>query len=175
VRPKNDNSKYVPMDSRKLDDKTLYIKISSFGTNNGHNIDSVIKANAAALQSMPNLVLDLRGNGGGSDYTYNPLINYIYDGPATDIGNDVLSTDANIAGWKKLLDDKDLTEEGAAPIRVTIKNMEDMKGGWVRNSEDYVFPTREVLPNPAHIVILIDKGCASTTSNSCFLPAKATK
>jgi len=168
-------STYVPVASRKLSEKTLYIKISSFSPSNGNNIDSVFKVNAEALKTMPYLVLDLRGNGGGSDYTFSPILPYVYTDPIHNIGVDVLSTDANIAGWTKELDDKDMSEENKNEIRGIIKQMEDGKGKWVSLGEDNVTSDYKRLPNPSKIIILVDKGCASTTEQFLLFARQSSK
>ncbi|TSD67037.1 hypothetical protein FFF34_006460 [Inquilinus sp. KBS0705] len=159
---------YVPVASRKLTDKTLYIKISNFGTSNYKNIDSVFKANDEALKAMPYLVLDLRGNGGGDDYSYSPILPYIYTNPIKTIGADVLSTAANIAGWKKELEDPDMAEETKNDIKGKINNMEKNVGKFVTGNDDYTNSDMKVLSSPKKVVVLIDKGCASTTEQFLF-------
>lgn len=162
VREKTTGS-YEPVASKKISNKTLYIKISSFSPSNANNIDSVLRVNDAALRSMPYLILDLRGNGGGADYTYVPLLRYLYTNPVHNIGVDVLATDANIRGWKNWLDDKDRSEENAKFIQSVITAMEANKGKMVNVNDDQTTTMEQVLPYPAKVAILIDKGCASTT------------
>lgn len=52
------------IDARSLSANTFYIKMSSFGLANKRPIDSILKANEQLLNTTPNLVLDIRGNGG---------------------------------------------------------------------------------------------------------------
>jgi hypothetical protein len=162
VREKTTGS-YIPVASRKLSDKTLYIKISSFSPSNSKNIDSVLEVNKNALATMPYLVLDLRGNGGGADYTYVPLLRYLYTNPVHNIGVDVLATDANIKGWSNWLNDKDRSEENTRFIQGVITTMEANKGKMININDDQTTTMDKVLPYPAKVAILIDKGCASTT------------
>lgn len=167
-------SNYVPVASKKLTGKTLYIKISSFSPSNGKNIDSVFNVNKALLDTMPNLVLDIRGNGGGSDFTFHPILPYIYTNPVKDYGVDVLATEANIDGWKKILDDPDLSAENKQAILDIIKKMEANKDRLVSLGNDGIDSSFSALPYPRKIVILIDKGCASTTEQF-LLAAKQSK
>jgi hypothetical protein len=175
VREKQQPANYVPVASKKLDDKTLYIKISNFGTSNAKNIDSVFKVNEEALKNMPYLVLDLRNNGGGADYTYEPILPYVYTNPVRSIGVDVFATETNIAGWKKYLEDKDMPDENKKSISGTIEQMEANKGKWVNIADDYVDSARKPLHYPSKVVILIDKGCASTTEQFLLYARQSSK
>jgi hypothetical protein len=53
----------------QLDKNTLYFRIPSFGSNYKKAIDSVLVANKELLSRTPNLIIDIRNNGGGSDYS----------------------------------------------------------------------------------------------------------
>lgn len=154
---------YEPVASYKLNAKTLYIKIASFGASNAKNIDSIIALNKANLSAMPYLVLDLRDNGGGADFTYAPLLPYLYTNPIVNRGADVWSTDSTIAGWRRTLDDPDLPAVEKDYINQIIAKMEANKGKFVNYVSENVDSSLTPLPNPVKIVILINRGCASTT------------
>ena len=139
---------YVAVDSKKLSDSTLYLKISTFNASNAKRIDSMFRAHRQDLTSMPNLVLDLRNNGGGSDFSYKPILPYLYTNPVKTVGVDVFSTDANIAGWKKILEDKDIPEESRKWINNIINNMENNKGKMISMVNDEIDTLDKVLPYP---------------------------
>lgn len=157
------SSKYEPVAFKKLSSKTAYLKISTFDSSNGKNIDSIINANKILLNDMPNLIIDLRGNGGGSDWTFAPLMNLVYTGPVKHIGNDLLSTDTNIEGWKSFLADEDRSEDNKQGIRTIIQNLEANKGKMVTNTKDLDITGYIAVASPKKVAILIDKGCASST------------
>jgi len=173
--PEPPSYKYVPVESKRLSDKTLYIKISSFSPGNAKNIDSILRVNAEALKTMPNLVLDLRNNGGGADYTYEPLVPYIYSNPAKLIGVSVLATEANIKGWKQYLDDPDMSEGNKKSIRNTVTMLEAGKGKWVSTADDETISNYKKLASPARVVILIDRNCASTTEQFLLFARQSSK
>jgi hypothetical protein len=170
TNPARPNSKYEPVAFRKLSNKTLYLKISSFDPSHAKNIDSIVKANQAVLLSTPNLVLDLRDNGGGADYAFGPLMNLVYTGPVKLIGNDLLSTDANIAGWKNYLNDDDLQESNRKSIESTIKVLTENKGKLVLHAGD-----NDIQHYPAKVVILINRGCASSTDQFLLFARESKK
>jgi len=154
---------YDPFSSKKLDDKTLYIKIASFSLSYTKKIDSLFKANEDALKTMPNLILDLRDNGGGGDMAYQPILPYIYTDPVKNIGVSLYATEGNIKGWKKNAANPDLTEDEKKWFDGAVANMEAHKGEWINWSDDGTYSNFTKLPNPSKVVILIDRGCASST------------
>jgi hypothetical protein len=167
--------KYEPVAFSKLSAKTAYLKVSTFDSSNGKNIDSIITANKAALSDMPNLIIDLRGNGGGSDWTFNPLMNLVYTGPIKHIGNDLLSTEANIEGWKNYLTDEDRSEGNKQSIRETVKSLEANKGKMVTNTKDFTINGYTSVASPSKVVILIDENCASSTEEFLLMARQSKK
>ena len=166
---------YEPVASRLLNNQTLYMKISSFAPSNAKNIDSMVKHRDKELRSLPYLVIDLRNNGGGSDFTYSPLLPYLYTSPVKNIGVDVYSTDATIAGWKLILKDNDIPESSKEEIRTMIAKMEAGKGTFVNIVDDTIDSSFQSLTNPARIVILVDKNCASTTEQFLLFARQSSK
>lgn len=166
---------YVPVSSKKLSDKTLYIQVSDFDPSNYKRIDSIFKANQEALNSMPNLVLDLRDNGGGSDFSYTPILPYIVTGPVKNIGVDVLATEANIAGWKKVLSDPDIPDDNKKSISRMIETMENNKGKLVNIVDDEIDSSYKTLAYPRKVAILINRGCASTTEQFLLAAMQSSK
>lgn len=166
---------YTPVAAQKLSDKTLYLKIASFSPSNAKNIDSLLKAHEATLASTPNLVLDLRDNGGGSDFTYLPLLPYLYTQPVKGIGVDVLATQSNIDGWKVLLNDDEIPEQNKKSIAGIIANMEQHKGQLVSIVPDYIDSSYKPMAYPKKVVVLINRGCASTTEQFLLYARQSAK
>ena len=164
-----------PVTSHKVNQKTLYIKISSFGASNAKRIDSVMAANKDNLSTMPYLVLDLRGNGGGGDFAFSPLLPYLYTNPISGAGADVWSTDSTIAGWKRYLEDPDLPASSRDEINGIIRKMEAAKGTFVNYDPASVDSSLTPLPNPVKVIILIDRGCASATEEFLLAAKQSAK
>jgi len=64
-----------------LGNKNYYIKIGSFQWGNQSIVKKLVQQNEEKLKNANLLIVDVRNNGGGSDYTYMPLLPYIYSGP----------------------------------------------------------------------------------------------
>lgn len=86
---------------KQLDKNTLYFRIPSFDPNQKNAIDSLLDANDEMLSKMPNLIIDIRGNGGGSDFSFSNIIPYLKTNPISTVGVEYLSTSMNN---KRMLD-----------------------------------------------------------------------
>lgn len=148
--------------ARRLSDKTYYIGIGSFDESNTWSVDSLFHADSAILASVPNLILDLRGNGGGSDFVYSPLRAWLYTNPIISAGVDVLATDDNIKGWAALLEAKDIPEANKITLRRIIEQMQGRNGQMVEIFHSDTVALSGSRPFPQKIAILINGECASS-------------
>ena len=151
------------LSSRKLSDSTLYIQIGTFGEWNAMPIDSMIEANRNNLETMPNLIIDIRNNGGGSSFSFMPLISYIYTDPIHMIGSDVLATQANTAAWEALLDNPFIPEEMKPELEEFIDNMRSHPGQLIKASPDTIVTLDYVTHYPRNIVVLYNGNSASAS------------
>ena len=163
------------IDFKKLSPNTNYLKISSFETEYKSNIDSILKENESLLNSTANLILDLRDNGGGADNLWQPLIQYLYTDPLKTIGVDALATDTTIVGWKKYLEDKNLSNESVNEIKATIAKMEKAKGKWVSLDTDQIDSSFKAKLFPKKVIILINKWCGSSTEEFLLMARQSSK
>jgi len=161
--------------SKALSTKTLYIKISTFNQSNAKNIDSLFKANQSNLSKMPYLILDLRNNGGGADFSYRPITPYLYTNTFKHIGADVLSTEDNIAGWAAIATTDGIPPDQKVFISDVIEKMEQRKGKLVSFSDDQNVSLDSVAPYPKKVIILVNKNCGSTTEEFLLLAKQSSK
>ncbi len=63
----------------KLSDKTTYLRIPSFNIEKYKLIDSLVESNLKTIEKSPNLIIDLRDNGGGGDRSYKALLPLVFD------------------------------------------------------------------------------------------------
>ncbi len=163
------------IDGKLLSENTLYMKIGSFNQNFAKDIDSLFKANKANLNKMPNLVLDLRNNGGGADFSYKPIVPYLYTNTIKLIGPDVLSTDDNIAGWEAVATTDGLSAGQKTSIHELTKKMEQNKGKMVSINEDRNLSIDSISLFPKKVIILINKHCGSSAEEFLLLAKQSTK
>ncbi|AXY74698.1 hypothetical protein D3H65_12205 [Paraflavitalea soli] len=161
--------------AKNLSANTFYLKIGSSDLKHKPAIDSILKANEGLLNSIPNLVLDFRDNGGGADATWAPLIPYLYTQPIKEIGADVWATELTIAGYKKYLEDKNLPQANRDRLLRKIAKMEAAKGKWIRGNEDEINSSFTAKPFPQKVVILINRWCGSATEEFLLAAQQSTK
>ena len=161
---------------KDIDDSTAYLRIKSFDDHFAKKIIAEIKSNENKIISKPYLIIDVRYNGGGSDFSYSPLLPFIYTNPIKTIGIDVLSTPDNIKSWQKVIDENPkLPENVKKNIADVITQMSQNPNKFIniRNDEiDTILQAAYVFPRK--VAILIDEGCASSTEQF-LLAAKQSK
>ena len=170
-----ENNNVQIIDAKSLSQKTFYIKIGTFDIDYKSTIDSILNENESLLKSTPNLILDLRNNDGGSDNSWGSLIPYFYTNPIKYIGVDLLASESNIAGWKKYLEDKNLSKETRCEIENKIAKMEAQKGKWVNMGDDQIDSSMRPKPFPQKIVVLINRWCGSSTEELLLAATQSSK
>lgn len=88
---------------QQLDEQTLLLRLPSFEWSEKKMIDSLLKSQQALLKKTPNWIIDIRGNGGGTDYTFQSLIPYLYTQAYIGKPDEYWSSEDNIAILEKNL------------------------------------------------------------------------
>ncbi|RZJ75340.1 MAG: hypothetical protein EOO45_05910 [Flavobacterium sp.] len=91
---------------KRLSSKTAILKLGSFDYPHLKTIDSLIESNKILLESE-NLIIDLRGNPGGSTTAYQKLLPYISGKAIRNTGTEFLSSKTyigNLESYKKTID-----------------------------------------------------------------------
>ncbi|MGB6230590.1 MAG: S41 family peptidase [Litorimonas sp.] len=83
-----------------LPDATPWFRLPNFAVESGQVIARLVEENRALLEGADRLVLDLRGNGGGSDSSYAPLLPFVVDDSFETVGAEILVTDRNLAAFE---------------------------------------------------------------------------
>lgn len=133
---------------KSLSPFTALLQITSFDRSNKKIIDSIVGSNWGTLTQIPNLIIDIRNNGGGQDYVYDTLLSLAYTNEI--LNYDVLyrASPENIAQWRKR--DKNIAD-----------SMEKYAGGFYRrhiNNRKHPI----ISANPRQIVILCNRNVGST-------------
>jgi len=149
----------------QISDKTVYVRIPSFDMSNKRSIDSVLRVNHEKIIRTPNLIIDLRNNGGGSDDAYSSLIPYLYTNPIRTVGLELLSTELNNAALLALSKDTLYDEKSRKEFKETYDKLNLNLGKYVRVKENIISidSMDRILPFPQKVAILINEYCGSTT------------
>ncbi len=158
---------------RQLDPKTLYIRLAVFNQREVDQLDSLLRANAALISRTPDLIFDVRGNGGGNSSSSDELIKLIYTNPISYPSWDYRSSpeliESTQATIKSMMKDSVNNAFFIRRQRFLLNGLLANPGGMVSEGEDLTRPA-DVSPdaNPKRIALLIDKGCGSSTEFFVF-------
>jgi hypothetical protein len=153
---------------KKLSPSTALITIPSFDNRYRAPLAAVLKQHHAALAARRNWIIDVRGNGGGSDSTYQALLAWLLPNGWVEVSAQWLVTTENIeahqracalfspgdAECTKFMDEAVRRMQGASAG--TFVEQEDGHG-WSLQHAETVEPRR-----PQRVVVLIDDLCGSS-------------
>ncbi len=153
---------------RELSRQTMLITLPSFASQNREPLVALLKKHHAALAAHRNWIVDVRGNGGGSDSSYDPILPWLLSDETATAGAAWLSTPTNIRGQEEVCAawaPGDAVCEKEAKIGAA--RMRSVKPGEYVNQEDfgaiaYERPEKPEPRRPARVAVLIDGHCGSS-------------
>lgn len=163
-----------------LDDTTALYRIASFNANYRLKIDSLTKANAANLAHTRLLIVDVRGNGGGSDGSYGSLVPYLYTNPVVERSAAIYSTPENNStyanpSWPGVSASEKKYYAG-------LKHRLDAHSGQLvpmdrlgRQNYTVRRKRRQLHPTLTRVAVLQNRFCASTTEQFLLLARQSKK
>lgn len=117
---------------RRLSEPTMWLRIPDFGRERAAPLNALLEANADALNTTPNLIIDHRANGGGDDYVCYPLLPLLYTPPIYAIDVEMRATADNIALRQAIADRITDSLEAIAAIEMQNRIMADHLGEYVQ-------------------------------------------
>ncbi|WP_199140302.1 S41 family peptidase [Pedobacter sp. ASV12] len=161
---------------KPLSSQTLLISLPSFDYAEKKNVDSLMKKYEAELLATPNWIIDMRGNMGGSDFTYSPFLPYLYTNPIATWVSEYWATADNIAIYEQELTNKNLNKDAAGYMANIVSLMKKNIGKFVNpaGSDTALITLAKVYDYPKKVALLIDRNSASS-AESFLLMAKQSK
>lgn len=147
---------------KQLDSTTLLLTVPTMDESVRLQLDSLIKANRKLLAGTPNLIIDCRNNGGGSDITYYPLKPFLYTQPVTGERMQLWATPDNADKFAEMGKNKDFPWTWRMYGRHTARKMRRHYGHFIGKTGQYKERMKHVMPYPQRVAVLIDGGCASS-------------
>lgn len=148
-----------------LDDSTYFLRVPSFYDETANEF--VLK-NWNEITSRPNLIIDIRYNGGGQDNFYAELAKLIYTKPYESKGVEWYATEGNIKLFEDAIKNGEYKngEEGLKWIQSLLEAMKKNVGGFVthpysQNDSD-IREKDTVYAMPRKVGIIINEGNASS-------------
>lgn len=171
-QPKSEiRKKYNTFHLSYIDD-IPYLRLPDFYTVERSFVDSLMTSNHEKILNSDFMIIDVRGNGGGNDGTYFPVLPYVLTGPIKLPVNGFWLSEYNI---QKVMDYK-TGQPGKEIAQYTKQEKEDYdfmianKGtASFENPDDFwTFETDTLYQGPKKIAILTDKETASSGETFVF-------
>jgi hypothetical protein len=181
--------------ARALSDETFLVTIPSFALQYKPALDALTKKHDAEIKRRPNLIIDLRGNGGGADPAFSSLLPYLYTQPFVTVGLDIFVTKENTDAWEALITPisaaekrtpasrlramwsipKEEKETRALVVDIVKKMRAATDGTFLCCGADSLDTLPEVFPLPSRVAILMNRQCGSTTEQFLLLARQSKK
>ncbi|NCP19308.1 MAG: hypothetical protein GW855_09155 [Erythrobacter sp.] len=137
---------------RRLSADTVLLRVPTFDIDYLEAFEALLAEHHDEITSTPNLLIDLRGNTGGSDQTYARLMSYLYTRPIYQIGVELRDTQRNLAALQANIDSGDYPAEVQEFVRNLLDRAAASDSEFVPLSQDgfeivtypqvYAFPRR---------------------------------
>lgn len=165
---------------KEINKTTLLLRIQSFNGALKKQIDSVITANKAKIESTENLIIDIRNNGGGSDGSFAEIIPYLYTNPIRSIRTQFYSTKLNNQRMLHLYENYEkygISQEDSEFLKKSYDVLNAKLGQFVSLQDDGIVTVKKsdkIYPYPKNVGIIINKGNGST-AEEFLLAAKQSR
>jgi hypothetical protein len=148
----------------QISDSTFYIRVNSFGYDYA---EKAIKKFWSVVTSLPNLIIDIRNNGGGQDNYYQILTDLIYTTPYESKGVEWYATESNIKMYEDAMKNGDIKngEEGIKWTKALVAEMKKDVGKFVVHplmGKDKTISNDKIYPYPKKVGIIINENNASS-------------
>ena len=159
------------------DSKTAVLAIKTGNLEYKIDLDTLISAHQTQLDRIEHLIIDLRGNSGGGDDTYNNVIPFIYTNPIVSHGAYLWTSNNNIGLFEQYLYHPDLPEDTRESIEKIVNEGKAHPNSFVLLGESET-DTLELQVNntfPKKVSILIDGECMSATEEFLLKAKQSSK
>ncbi len=172
--------KVDPFEFRLINDSTAYLKLKSFEGSLYNQLNRFYDSIANKLAETPYLLIDIRNNGGGSEENYEALKKYIYSGPVKYENLEMWVSPGNIKRYEDAEEGK--RKEGGHSDGSLQRDEIIIK--MMREATLYTFlplsmPRTDtpsvIMPYPKKIVILMNRGTASSAEGFIIFARQSNK
>ena len=159
----------------KVSENTVLVRIPAFDHAFKKDIDAVIAKHLDTILNTENLIIDIRGNGGGSDVSYASLLPILYTNPIRTVGMEYLSTELNNSRMLGFLENPHFSEEEKQWAKDGYDILQQHIGSYINIDDDVTVETFDKIePLPKSIGVLVDSSNGST-AEQFLLAAKQSK
>jgi hypothetical protein len=171
------------LDFRLLDKETSYIKIPTF-YNNDNKVEKLVATNDKAIRASKYLIIDLRGNGGGSAGWSN-LLPYVMTNPIVQDASFLRVSEDNVKLKRAEMEyfvktpipnelKKYYTDDFVAKLKTDYEELPITKNAFYPIPA-ITIPTDAVLASPSKIALITDGLCGSSAEYFFYLMKQSKK
>jgi hypothetical protein len=151
----------------RVDNQTVYLRAPSFSLDAADKLHSLIERHRAEIARSPQLIVDIRYNGGGGNSTYEPLLPFMYTRPFVLIGREYRASTDNQRLYREIVKQlQPLRPDLALEVEAIVAAMETAQRPFVsapgRGFRITTLP--HLAQRPARVALLID-GAASAAED----------
>jgi len=148
----------------------IYLKLGKFNQEDVDKLDSLIRANQVVIHKTKNLILDLRGNPGGSSNASQEMIQLIYTNPIIYPAWQYRSSPELIEAKKKEIAElsKNDPYNRLKGQQLLLNRLLDRPGQLVSGGDSIVRTVDSISTYPERVAFLIDKGSGSSAEFFTF-------
>ena len=115
----------------RLSDDTIMVRAPDFFVENAETFAALLAEHHEEITSTPNLLIDIRGNRGGGDLTYAPLMAYLYTRPIYGIAPEIRATPRNLATLQENVSSGEYGAEVQEFVANILARAAETEGEWV--------------------------------------------
>jgi hypothetical protein len=149
----------------------IYISLPNFQNYNREQLKKLLSDNRDRLLLTKNWIIDVRGNGGGSDSVYYPILPWIISNETIRVSASWLVTEDNKSAQKRICDDNDRADCDAK-VQEILDSMKGVANGDFASqtkSTGLLFTPPSNHPKAEKVAVLIDNKCASSCEEFILL------
>jgi len=147
---------------KSIDSTSILFRIPSFSYNSKPLIDSLIRTNYELIRKTPILIIDLRGNGGGIDYSFLELLPLIYTHPYESKGVGYWASKGNIEYFEKALEEGNIRKGREEETKELIAALKSNENTFVNTRKNDLVKRDSIFEFPKKVGIIVNDFCASS-------------
>jgi hypothetical protein len=145
----------------QLSAKTAILRLPAFSIEYKNEVDSVLEKNWKKIITTKNLIIDIRGNKGGSGATFQKSLSLLYTNPIKIEAGIVTASGDNIKYYKSLVEKMSDSDFSKTRMKALVELLESNIGKQLSIGDTTSIRYGKVLKYPAKIAILTDEQTAS--------------
>jgi len=147
---------------KKIDSNAVLLRIPNFEWDRKELIDSLIRTNFNEITSTPILIIDLRGNGGGTDYSYQEILPLIYTNPYISKGVEWWASQGNIDYFKEAIKQGNIKKGREKETQTLVDSLQKHPNAFVCTEKSDSIFRDTVYTYPKLVGVIVDDFCASS-------------